>query len=290
MYRARIAAVSLRLPVLLFVAMLGAGCEESRPSPMWQAYRAARPPLGLTPGLRLSAARIPLFSEPWSVRQSDVVAMLDVHVQAGRTDDAFDLLRAQALLQGGDAVLGVAFHHDALTGESTITGTAVRYLETEPDRTPPLLSLTNLPTVIPVIAGDSIGRPIEAIATLSAEIDASDASGGNDTIRAQADRMGADAVVNATVRQDRVGPPRVTGLAVRFRDLVGGRSYDVLDRVSVPAQGEDDPEALEQLRMRARRLGANLIVNVALQLADRPGTPDQLVGDAVHVRTMPPNN
>lgn len=55
----------------------------------------------------------------------------------------------------------------------------------------------------------------------------------------------------------------LSGTAVRFRDLIGGRPYEVLGHVEVTEGMTHEEQALAQLRARGRALHADLIIGIA---------------------------
>jgi hypothetical protein len=66
-------------------------------------------------------------------RPSEVVGVVDAHMQMGSQDEALAYLRRRAAAMGADAVVGVEFHHGEGEGQPThLSGLAVRFLEAVP--------------------------------------------------------------------------------------------------------------------------------------------------------------
>lgn len=80
----------------------------------------------LSPTLRTLAARVKVSTGRSTTHPIEVLASLDVAADAN--GDVLDALRAEVLLLGGDAVLGVALHHDPASAAPWVTGVAVRFV------------------------------------------------------------------------------------------------------------------------------------------------------------------
>ncbi len=285
-------AVALTLALTLGVP----ACEEfARPveypvrnvvHPAFTGVSGAHARVALSPALRALASRVKVFTDRDARRPIEVVGALDVEADAG--GDVLDSLRAQTLLLGGDAVLGVAIHRDAPDVAPWLTGVAVRFVDGDPSRVPPRAEAPLTAEDVAVRSTDTLDRPSEVLTTLRGFDEFGDADAAISRLRVEAASIGANAIIGVTVRRDGPAAREVTGLAVRYRDVVAGRSYDLLEHVSVPARSASDEAAIEQLRARARAAGADLIVNIALEPADAESLRgDRLVGDAVHVRLVP---
>ena len=62
----------------------------------------------------------------------DILEVLDLHTDAASEDKGFDELRARAIKDGGDAVIGAEFEHGDHGGPSHLSGMIVRYSEPVP--------------------------------------------------------------------------------------------------------------------------------------------------------------
>ncbi len=77
----------------------------------------------------------------------------------------------------------------------------------------------------------------------------------------------------------------LSGSAVRCKDLLRGRRYEVLGKIEVTAAMDHEDEALAELKARARARGANLIIDVGFEHGDAAKT--RVVGTAVRAFESP---
>jgi uncharacterized protein YbjQ (UPF0145 family) len=82
-----------------------------------------------------------------------------------------------------------------------------------------------------------------------------------DILRRRAAALGAEAITGVEFRHGN-GHERthMSGTAVRCKDLLNGRKYDVLEHIVIKAKMGGEDEAFDELKRRARDLGANLIL------------------------------
>jgi uncharacterized protein YbjQ (UPF0145 family) len=87
-----------------------------------------------------------------------------------------------------------------------------------------------------------------------------------DILRRRAAALGAEAITGVEFRHgDGHERTHMSGTAVRCKDLLNGRSYDVLDHIVIKAKMGGEDEAFDELKRRARGLGANLILETKFQ-------------------------
>jgi uncharacterized protein YbjQ (UPF0145 family) len=99
-------------------------------------------------------------------------------------------------------------------------------------------------------------------------------------LRVRAVLLGAQALTNIEYRHgDHHEKLHLSGTAVRCNDLLRGRPYDLLAKLDIVKPMGHEEEALEELRARARELGANVIVDVRFEHGDASRL--RLVGKAV---------
>ena len=92
--------------------------------------------------------------------------------------------------------------------------------------------------------------------------------------------LGADAVTGVEFEHGEAGEAtHLSGSAVRCKDLLRGRRYEVLGTIEVTAAMDHEDEALAALKARARARGANLIIDVGFEHGDADKT--RVVGTAV---------
>lgn len=81
----------------------------------------------------------------------------------------------------------------------------------------------------------------------------------------------------------------LSGMAVRCRDLLRGRHYDIVQRLEITdGMGRED-EAFDTLKSRARALGANLIVDVRFGHGESGAEGVRVSGTAVRAYDSPPS-
>jgi uncharacterized protein YbjQ (UPF0145 family) len=73
----------------------------------------------------------------------------------------------------------------------------------------------------------------------------------------------------------------MSGTAVRCKDLLNGRTYDVLDHIVVKGKMGGEDEAFDELKRRARELGANLILEAKFKHGESKAEGVVVSGTAV---------
>ena len=98
--------------------------------------------------------------------------------------------------------------------------------------------------------------------------------------------LGADAVTGVEFEHGEAGEAtHLSGSAVRCKDLLRGRQYEVLGKIEVTAEMDHEDDALAELKSRARARGANLIIEVGFEHGDAKKT--RVVGTAVRAFETP---
>jgi uncharacterized protein YbjQ (UPF0145 family) len=129
-------------------------------------------------------------------------------------------------------------------------------------------------------------RTCEVIGIVGVDARPGDGDAALDELRARAAAMGADAVVHVRAHvEDAAGASsvsgdpeweavldeaagtyeasvHVSGEAVRYRDVVDGRHYQVVGHVDVMDRPGHEHEALERLAARARMMHADLVIDI----------------------------
>ncbi len=102
-----------------------------------------------------------------------------------------------------------------------------------------------------------------------------------DLLKRRAAVLGAEAVVGVEFEHGEGGAEKthLSGTAVRCKDLLHGRIYDVVAQLEVVGEMEEENEALQKLRSQATAKGANLILNVRFEHGDADRT--KVTGTAV---------
>lgn len=103
-----------------------------------------------------------------------------------------------------------------------------------------------------------------------------------DILRRRAAALGADAITGVEFRHgDGHERTHMSGTAVRCKDLLNGRKYDVLDHIVIKAKMGGEDEAFDELKRRARELGANLILEAKFKHGESKAEGVVVSGTAV---------
>lgn len=103
-----------------------------------------------------------------------------------------------------------------------------------------------------------------------------------DLLKRRAAVLGAEAVVGVEFEHGEHGAEKthLSGTAVRCKDLLHGRVYDVIAQLEVVGEMEEENEALRKLMSQATAKGANLVLNVRFEHGESDRT--KVTGTAVH--------
>lgn len=174
------------------------GAPAERTDPRGQHHESEGPERGSRPSVPLTTQQreIQVYEGKTAPWPAVVVGVIDVHVDATRSSEAFDELRRQASALGAQAVIGADFHHGEGREPSHVSGMAIRYRDA-PDR-----------------AYEVLGRIDIAVSSSDSAAEA----GALDALRKRGTELGADRVIDVEFHHDdQGGPSHLTGLAVRYR-------------------------------------------------------------------------
>lgn len=109
-----------------------------------------------------------------------------------------------------------------------------------------------------------------------------------DILRRRAAALGAEAITGVEFRHGN-GHERthMSGTAVRCKDLLAGRKFDVLERIVVKGKMGGEDEAFDELKRRARVLGANLILEAKFHHGESASEGVTVTGTAVRAYEAP---
>ena len=105
-----------------------------------------------------------------------------------------------------------------------------------------------------------------------------------DILKRRAVVLGAEGITNVEFHHGEGGSEvtHLSGMAVRCRDVLNGRKYDVIQKLDiVGAMGKED-DAFDELKQKAWALGANLIVGVTFVHGEAADGKTHVYGTAVH--------
>src|SRR5579859_548913 len=102
-------------------------------------------------------------------------------------------------------------------------------------------------------------------------------------LRRKAAKMGAEAVLGVEFHHGEPDhePTHLSGMAVRCKDLVQGRTYDVLGKLEVQGQMGKEDEADKELLRRAGAMHADLVIDIGFEHGEGGNQPTKVWGTAI---------
>ena len=136
-----------------------------------------------------------------------------------------------------------------------------------------------------VLESNSLGRPCEVLGFVDLHEPVGSQNEAIAELREHAAELGADAILGVELNHGEGGPApsHLSGTAVRFRDLIHGRSYDVIGDIDVSAPMGHEDDADRDLKRRGAALGADLIIDVNFNHGEGEG-PIHVTGKAIRFR------
>ncbi len=104
-----------------------------------------------------------------------------------------------------------------------------------------------------------------------------------DVLKRKAAKLGAEAVIGVEFHHGEPGeePTHLSGMAVKCRDLLQGRTYTVLGKIEIKgAMGKEDDAEAELLR-RAGEMHADLLLDMGFEHGEGGSQPTRVWGTAV---------
>jgi uncharacterized protein YbjQ (UPF0145 family) len=138
---------------------------------------------------------------------------------------------------------------------------------------------------VQVFESGNVPQATEVLGTVDVHMGVESEQQAMQRLRARAASLGADALLGVEFHHGEAnGPTHLSGLAVRYHDLLQGRSYDVVGALEVQSEMGHDHDALGRLRAEARDRHADLILNIHFEHGDDPHGHPMLRGDAIRFR------
>jgi uncharacterized protein YbjQ (UPF0145 family) len=138
-----------------------------------------------------------------------------------------------------------------------------------------------------VIQNDSLGCEAEALGPIDVHKKMESTQQALDALKLRAAALGADAIIGVDFEHGEGGdaPTHLSGMAVRCRDLLRGRSYDVIGKVEVRGAMGKEEDAFSELKAKARAMRADLVLDVKFEHGEGgEGEPTVLTGTAIRLR------
>lgn len=180
------------------------------------------------------------------------------------------------------AVLGgcLAPHHEADHGGAAGHGTHARRRMRVPD---PQLELAA--QSVRVMARNDLGCRSEVLGLVDVHEDVGTSAQALEELKLRAAELGAQAVVGVDFEHgDGHEATHLSGMAVRCRDLIRGRAYDVVGSIEVPGTMGGEEEAFRKIKERARELRADVLIDVAFEHGEAGRGPTKLRATAIRFR------
>ncbi len=136
-----------------------------------------------------------------------------------------------------------------------------------------------------VLQGGDMGCESEALGPVDVHSPMHGTDKALEALKLRAAALGADAVVGVDFHHGEGGhaPTHLSGMAARCKDLLKGRSYDVIASLDVPGKMGREKDAFEDLLHKAWLAKADLVVDIEFHHGD--GTePTHMTGTAVRFR------
>lgn len=190
------------------------------------------------------------------------------------------LVASTLYLLGGSSGCLPAHH----AGEEHVTESAHGHRADTPRAHDP--SLVDAASRVRVLARNDLGCRIEALGVVDVHEGVGSVEQALAELKLRAAELGAEAVIGVDFEH---GSGReathLSGMAVRCRDLIRGRRYDVIADVDVPGEMGGEEEAFRRLKQRARELRADLLVDVAFDHGENGRGPTRLRAKAIRFRS-----
>jgi uncharacterized protein YbjQ (UPF0145 family) len=128
--------------------------------------------------------------------------------------------------------------------------------------------------------------PMEALGPVDVHEKMESTQAALHVLKLRAAALGADAVTGVEFEhgEGSGAPTHLAGMAVRCRDLLHGRNYDVLGEVSVRGKMGQEEEAFDALRRKAATMNANMVLGIKFEHGEADGEGPTLTGTAIRVK------
>jgi uncharacterized protein YbjQ (UPF0145 family) len=138
---------------------------------------------------------------------------------------------------------------------------------------------------VKVLTGSGLDCRGEALGIVDVHEPVSSEAQALELLKRRAAALGAEAIVGVEFRHGSGGaaPTHLSGMAMRCNDLLKGRAYEELAMLEVAGDMGHEDDAFDELKTKARALGANLILDIRFEHGEATGRT-MLRGKAIRVR------
>lgn len=136
---------------------------------------------------------------------------------------------------------------------------------------------------VKILQNEALSCPSEALGTVDVHEAMKNEGEALALLRRRAAALGAEAVIGVEFHHGEGGgeTTHLSGVAVRCKDLIQGREYDVIGELDVAGDMGHDEEAFESIRARASALHADLVIGIHFEHGEGEGQPSRLTGRAI---------
>jgi uncharacterized protein YbjQ (UPF0145 family) len=205
----------------------------------------------------------------------------NVQVQAPRGGSPLDGARGSEGVSMSSGGVSSGSEHASSSSDSTGTGGQV-LAHAEPPRATPAQAAR----VKVIFSGTPMVEATEVLGVVDVHEPASSDEQGLELMKERAAAMRADAVIGVEFHRDDKSFTDLSGLAVRYNDLLRGREYDTIDVIKVHEGEGKDGDAMGELQRRAGALHADLVIGIAWHDNDAEKDGTYLSGTAIRYRTQ----
>ncbi len=200
---------------------------------------------------------------PITTLSAGVLVVSNLSVRAPSTAAALEQLRVEARRAGADALAEPRFQRSA----DGVEGTALAVSHVPDPNGLDVITDADRARGAQVIVVESLGtQRAEVVGPVEIEEPPGLGRRGLADLRARAAQLGAEGLTSIEVHAAEEGATRFSGLAVRFRDVLRGRPYEVLGELEFDASSLREDEIYTELRRRAHRMHADLLLDVRVEL------------------------
>jgi len=140
---------------------------------------------------------------------------------------------------------------------------------------------------VKVLQDENLGCTTEALGPVDVHKRMESTQKALDALKLRAAALGAEAVVNTEFEHGEGGdaPTHLSGMAVRCRDLLRGRQYEVIGPVKLEGAMGKEEDAFAQFKAKARAMHADLILDVKFEHGEGgDGESTTITGTAIKIR------
>jgi uncharacterized protein YbjQ (UPF0145 family) len=139
---------------------------------------------------------------------------------------------------------------------------------------------------VKVIQNHNIDCPTELVGLVDIHEPVESVDQALTVLRRKAAKMGADAVVGVEFHHGEPGeePTHLSGMAVRCKDLLKGREYEVLGRLEVKGKMGHEDDADKELIERATAMHADLVIDIGFEHGEGSSEPTRVWGTAIRFK------